>query len=176
MLIDVLHAGGPNPALADKLKTYAFLPGRWHADVLVHGEALGDRLHRGTCQIDAGWILDGRAIQDVWAIPDATQAARSAPQLPITGNWFGTTLRVYDPAIDAWRISWIDPARSTFMRQIGRAEGDRIVQLGKADDGRHWRWSFSDITDASFHWRAEVSLDDGRTWTLIVEVLARRTN
>lgn len=174
MLIDVLHADGPNAALAQKLQPYAFLPGRWHAEVLAHGESFGETTHRGTCQIDAGWILDGRAIQDVWAIPDATPARHNAPQMPIAGNWFGTTLRVYDPNIDAWRITWLDPARNTFLSQIGRVEGKRIVQVGRGEDGRDWRWSFDDITAESFHWRGEFSADGGKSWTLVVEVLAKR--
>jgi len=48
---------------------------------------------------------------------------------------YGTTLRVYDPRIDAWHIHWSDPLRQFYGRQIGRAHGPDIVQLGKSDDG-----------------------------------------
>ena len=39
-------------------------------------------------------------------------------------------MRIYDPAIDAWRISWSDPGRSVFRQQIGRPRGQDIVQEG----------------------------------------------
>jgi hypothetical protein len=35
------------------------------------------------------------------------------------------------------------------------------------------RWSFTEIMSDSFHWLAEIS-DNGATWRLQVEVLARR--
>ena len=50
-------------------------------------------------------------------------------------NSYGTTLRVYDPDIDAWRIQWTDPVTRSFLQMIGRAEGDDIVQLGTRPDG-----------------------------------------
>jgi hypothetical protein len=36
------------------------------------------------------------------------------------------------------------------------------------------RWSFTKITPDSFHWLGEVSPDNGASWRLQVEVLARR--
>ena len=76
-------------------------------------------------------MLEGRAIQDVWILP---------------GVFYGTTLRVYDPALDAWHILWSDPLKQYYMRQIGRARGNDIVQEGKTDDGVAARWSFTEIT------------------------------
>ena len=73
----------------------------------------------------------GRAIQDVWILP---------------GVFYGTTLRIYDPNIDAWHILWSDPLRQFYTRQIGRARGSDIVQLGKNDAGEAVRWSFTEIT------------------------------
>ena len=61
-------------------------------------------------------------------------------------NSYGTTLRVYDPDIDAWRIQWTDPVTRNFLQMIGRAEGRDIVQLGTRPDGQLARWSFSEIT------------------------------
>jgi hypothetical protein len=94
--------------------------------------------------------------------------------MPIAGNWYGTTLRVYDPALDAWRIFWIDPATNFFCQQIGKAVGPDIVQEGTMESGSRSRWRFTKITARSFHWLGEESPDDGATWRLLVEVLARR--
>ena len=86
---------------------------------------------RGAGEIHFGWVLEGRAIQDVWILP---------------GVFYGTTLRVYDPGIDAWHILWSDPLRQFYTRQIGRARGSDIVQDGKNDAGEAVRWSFTEIT------------------------------
>ncbi len=61
-----------------------------------------------------------------------------------------------------------------FREQIGRAEGAKIVQPGKTDTGMLSRWAFTEITDASFHWKGAGSADDGKSWHRFVEVLARR--
>ena len=53
--------------------------------------------------------------------------------------------------------------------------GDDIVQLGTRPDGKLIRWSFSEITPNSFRWRGEISDDEGVSWRLNVEFLARRT-
>ena len=57
--------------------------------------------------------------------------------------WFGygSTFRWYSPAIDAWHITWFDPGRSYELRQIGRAVGRDIVQIGESHPGvlRRWR-------------------------------------
>jgi hypothetical protein len=97
-----------------------------------------------------------------------------APPFPIAGNWYGTTIRVYDPTIAAWRISWIDPARSTFYQQIGRARGEDIVQEGTTESGALSRWSFTKITADSFHWLGEGKPAGASDWQLVVEVLAER--
>jgi hypothetical protein len=103
------------------------------------------------------------------------RAASRAAGLPAAAEFYGTTLRVYDPGLDAWHILWSDPMRQIYRRQLGRAEGPDIVQLGTDDEGRKVRWSFRDRTQDSFRWWGERSPDAGVTWTLVAEFLARRT-
>jgi hypothetical protein len=118
-----------------------------------------------------GWVLDGRAVQDVWRVP----ASGEAP--PGLRPFHGTTLRFYDPALGAWRSTWIDPLNGRVRRFIGRPEGDDIVLDGLDDDPAE-RWSFRDITPGpapeSFRWAGEVSTDGRRTWRLDEEMLIRR--
>jgi catechol 2,3-dioxygenase-like lactoylglutathione lyase family enzyme len=168
-LIAVLHS--PRPA-ADKMSLYGRFIGDWTMSVVAY-EANGAK-HEGRGEIHFGWVLEGRAIQDVWMIPPRTERTVDAPVMPVAGNWYGTTLRVYDPAIDAWHITWIDPANRQHMRQVGRARGPDIVQEGTSDNGVPTRWSFTEITDTSFHWLGELSADKGKTWRLQVEVFATR--
>ena len=153
---EALHAVGPAPDRTEAMKLYGWLIGDWEMDAVMH-------LDDGTRQeaqgeIHFGWVLEGRAIQDVWILP---------------GFFYGSTLRVYDPALDAWHILWSDPLRPYFTRQIGRAQGKNIVQEGKNDADDTVRWSFTDIAPASFRWLGERSSDDGQ-WRLQAELHARR--
>ena len=169
-LISALHAEGPAPNRAEALSLYGQFVGDWTADIVAHGPD-GAR-HEGHGEIHFGWVLQGRAIQDVWTI----DRRPGAPAMPVTGNWYGTTLRVYDPALGAWRIYWIDPATNAYRYQVGHPQGPDIVQEGSTETGALSRWSFTEITPRSFHWKAEVSLDKGASWRLVVEVFARRTS
>ena len=109
----VLHADGPDPERAEALKLYGRFIGDWDTEVIAHGA--DGTSHRTQGEIHFGWVLQGRAIQDVWMIPRLADRT-AAPQFPIAGNWYGTTLRIYDPTIEAWRIFWIDPARNVFRQ------------------------------------------------------------
>jgi hypothetical protein len=116
-------------------------------------------------------VLEGRAIQDVWVVPP--RGARRQGDAAANVNVYGSTLRVYDPRIDAWQIQWTDPVTQSYLSMVGRRQGRDIVQLGKSPDGNLIRWSFSEIAE-SFRWRGEVSVDSGATWRLDVVFLARR--
>jgi len=160
--IDALHSDGPAPDRAEKMKLYGWLIGGWTMDATVYRD--DSTRHQGSGKIHFGWVLEGRAIQDVWILP---------------GVFYGTTLRVYDPTIDAWHILWSDPMRQVFTRQIGRAQGNDIVQHGKNDAGETLRWSFTEITPNGFRWTGERSRDNGKpeqikTWQLQAEFIARR--
>ena len=168
-LVDALHADYPAADRADKMGLYGWLIGRWTIDAIYH-------LNEGTIcrsrgEIHAGWVLEGRALQDVWIVP-ARDAQRADPPGP--GDFYGTTLRVYDPKLDAWHILWSDPLNQVYRQQIGRAHGDDIVQDGTDETGAPVRWSFTEITPNSFRWLGERSADGGTTFRLLVEFLARR--
>jgi hypothetical protein len=107
----------------------------------------------------------------VWIMP---RIADRGPALDQNNNMFGTTLRVWDPAIRAWRIYWRNPVRSHFEDQIGRRSGSDIVQIGTRPDGTVTRWRFTEITPDSFHWLGEALQPDGNTWRLEGEFQARR--
>ena len=167
----VLHAEGPDPARAEALQLYGRFVGSWDADITAYGA--GSVRHQATGEIHFGWVLQGRAVQDVWMIPRLTER-NTAPAFPIAGHWYGTTLRIYDPTLEAWRIYWIDPATNSFRQQIGRAKGAEIVQEGTTDTGAHTRWSFTRITPDSFHWLGEGKPAGAPDWRLVVEVRAKR--
>ena len=167
--VDALHSAGPAPDRASNMGLYGWLIGRWEMDAIYHADDGATRRSPG--EIHFGWVLEGRAIQDVWIVPgrDVKCSVRAGP-----GNFYGTTLRVYDPNLDAWRIFWSDPVNQVYRQQIGRARGSDIVQEGQDDTGAAVRWRFTEITPNSFHWLGERSPDGGETFRLQVEFFARR--
>ncbi len=166
--IDALHSSGPASDLADNMRLYAWLIGNWEMDVVMHKNDGSKATARGA--MHAGWVLEGRAIQDVFVVPDL---------------FYGTSLRFYDPHIDAWQIFWIDPLKQVYFHMVGRARGNDIINEGKEtpelarsyglpeDSTATVRWSFTEIAPNSFHWLSERSTD-GMIWHLQREYFARR--
>jgi hypothetical protein len=167
-MLDALGSRQPNEALAAKLQLYGRFVGSWHLDIDFH--PLNASTRRAEGEWHFSWVLDGKAVQDVWIFP--ARRLRAGAGEP--WHMYGTTFRWYDSAIDAWHITWFDPSQSLETRQIGRAVGAEIVQLGEDRNGLLNRWRFVEITDRSFRWLGEMSWDKGATWSLLMEMRARR--
>jgi hypothetical protein len=167
---NVLAASARAADISDSADAYGWLVGSWEMDVLHYWAA--DVSARGIkAEAHFAWVLEGRVLQDVWIMPRRAERGRS---LDKKMNMYGTTLRAWDPSIQAWRITWINPAGDHYEHQIGRRVGADIVQIGHRPDGSVTRWRFTAITDDSFHWLGESLQPDGETWTLEGEFRARR--
>jgi hypothetical protein len=169
-MLEALDAEQPNAALASKLHLYGQFVGSWDLDIELHPLIGPTRRAEGEWHFN--WVLDGKAIQDVWIFPARRLRGGEKPAEP--WHMYGSTFRWYDPAIDAWHITWFDPTRPAELRQIGRAVGADIVQIGEDHHGLLSRWRFVEITGQSFRWLGETSWDKGSTWRLILEMRARK--
>jgi hypothetical protein len=165
-LIAALIASAPAPELSEKADLFGRLVGSWEVDLISHrpDPILPKYVE---CEWHFGWVLGGRAIQDVWIAPKRTLRIHGA------GEW-GTMIRFYDESIDAWRCTWHGPRRGVVRSFLARAGDDGIVLEGVFDDEGPLRWIFSEITHDSFKWRAVVSSDNWTTENLIQEMFARR--
>jgi hypothetical protein len=158
-VFELLAAPGPWAHEEDSLRLHGQFVGSWDIEGTWYQPDGSSRTGRGEWHF--AWILGGRGIQDVLY-------ASGAPR-----HEFGTTLRCYDGSIDAWRLSWMQPASGEFVNLIGRYVGDRIV-AETVDSDPPRRWSFTDITPESFVWLGEVSHDQGKTWFLEQQMRAVR--
>jgi hypothetical protein len=152
-----LLAAGPGAEYAAEFAFFGQFDGEW--DIAWEGVADDGRRATGRGRLTFGWVLGGRAVQDVWQVeldPDADGTPR-------TGGFHGTTVRFYDPAIGAWRSTWIEPYHARVRRFIGRLDGDGILLLSDEDEPQ-LRWRFTDVTRDSFTWIGELSRDGGATW------------
>jgi len=166
----VLAAAGRAPEIPEAADVYGWLCGSWDLAILRYRGV--DISAQGlTGEVHAARVLEGRAVQDVWIMPrrDGSPAAADP-----TMNMYGTTLRSWDPSTQAWRIAWTNPIRSHREEQIGNWNGGDIEQNGTRADGTKTRWTFTEITRNSFHWRGEAMYPNQTTWTLEGEFLATR--
>ena len=161
---DLLHAGGPAADRAAAMMLYGQFVGAWEGELSLPGD--GGPSRRLPARVAFGWVLQGRAVQDVWVAP-----AGDGP-LP-AGGMYGTTLRVYEPEHDRWAITWIDPARQESRRMEGRRRGDDIVQTTPEPDGGRTEWVFTDIERDAFTWRARRIAPGAPPRTLGVFALRR---
>jgi len=170
-LRSLFHSTSRSPEIPESSDVYGWLIGSWNFDVLYY-RAVDLSSQNITGEIHFGWILEGRAIQDVWIMPGVSTRQ---PDSDRVNNMYGTTLRIWDPSMQAWRIRWINPISGHEERQTGRKIGNEIVQIGTRIDGTPTRWRFIDITPQSFRWIGEVLEPDGKTWKIEGEFQARRS-
>jgi hypothetical protein len=169
-LLTVLLASGRSPEIPESMDVYGWLVGSWDLTVARY-RGIDVAAQGVTGEVHFGWVLEGRAIQDVWIMPRRSDRTERDDRMQ---NMYGTTLRAWDPSIQAWRITWKNPVSGHNEEQIGRRVGPDIVQVGARANGTPTRWSFTEITADSFRWLGDVLEPDGKTWKREGEFRARR--
>jgi hypothetical protein len=155
-MVTALQAMGPHLSLGDQSKVFGRYVGTWDGEYTEFSK--DGKTTRSSGEWIFGWVMDGRAIQDLFVIhPSAARKER----------YIGTTLRYFDPKSETWSVTFIDPENGGVQTLTGGAVADdRIVLLGKDADGKESRWSFDDIRPDSWVFRDEASSDGGKTWRL----------
>lgn len=159
----------PNSAPAEKMRLFGQFVGAWAVAITYYHE------DGTTCRIEGDWrfqwMLDGRAIHDVWVAP-----RRSGEALDLDAcTDHGATLRFYDTKIDAWRAIPLDSATGAAEPLFAREADGCIVVDGATPAGVAARWVFSEVTAQSFRWQALESGDGWQTQRRVQEITARRT-
>jgi hypothetical protein len=113
------------------------------------------------------WVLEGRAVQDVWIVPPRPERVGHNDLYE-----YGTSLRFFDPALSAWRSTWIGPTRRAVHTFLARKVGPEVVLETTLEDGRRMRWVYSDVSATAFTWRN--SRETERGWVLTQDFAARR--
>ena len=166
--VEALVASGPAPEFADKLMLYGRFVGDWEFD-WTGFDADGNELLTTRGEWAFTWVLRGRAIQDVWICParDLYDAADSPTQ-----REYGTTVRFYVPALDAWRVVWAGPGFGNLRTFVASPRGDDIVQEGHSSEGRKLQWIFSEIEADAFAWRSQELV--ANEWRIRERMAVRR--
>ena len=164
-----LAATGRSEQIPEEMDIYGWLIGSWDLEVIGYDDE--DNVIESTGEAHVAWVLEGRAVQDVFINP---RRSDRTPESAKFANWLGTTIRIYDPSIQAWRVNWFNPQDGIRAELIGRRRGKDIVQEGTFADGTAIRWTFSEITENSCRWRGE-RLEPNGNWRLQVDFRAKRT-
>jgi hypothetical protein len=117
-MINVLASGEPNASLGEEAQTFDRFVGTWDAEFNSYRKE-GKVYHRKR-ELHFGWVLDGRAVQDLS---------------------IGTTIRFFDTSLKQWRIAFILPEFNYVVTAQGGREGDRIVLRGVDSNGFPIRWT-----------------------------------
>jgi hypothetical protein len=163
-----LEASKPNPLLREQAAVFDRFIGSWELDCEFFDPAGG--IQRKAGEWHFGWILAGRAMQDVLYFYPNGQ--RPVDEMQLQG---GTTMRLYDAKAGRWNITWCPAVSGIPISLRGGQVGDRIVLLGRDVDNSLLRWSFNDVSSERFMWRGEISKDNGLTWRIEQTMNARRS-
>ena len=158
----LLRASGPASEFSNELPLFGQFVGSWDVSNRLLDEHTGQWAESRLTWAFA-WILGGRGVQDVLARADG----------PIAG----TTIRIYDPKLGQWRVTWYGVAGGDYCELRARVDNSSesaIFMEGVQTDGRPIRWRFSNITPETFTWEGKVSNDAGQTWWLEQRMTAER--
>lgn len=159
-----LEATGPNPSLAEQAMVLGRLVGTWDVEYTDFKKD-GTTLHR-TGEFIVGWIMDGKALQDLWIVDPWGQHKDREVY---------TDVHYFDAKSRTWHATSVDPQDGSVARFAASEVGnDRFVLESKEIDSGETRWSFNDIRPDSFIWRDEGSSDGGKTWKLRSEYHMKR--
>ena len=148
---ELMVSDGPRPEYAEAFEPFAPLIGSWDLDVAWYDET-GAVTRQTKGEWHFAWVLDGRAVADIWITP--SRAARAADG---DGEW-GLSMRIFDPELQAFRSTWMGPKAAFVLPFIAHATADTITLEAQ---GAKTRWEFTGITETGFHWRNEDEDADG---------------
>lgn len=167
---DALVSPARAPELADVDDLFGFLIGSWDLEAVLHDPT--GQTHGSKGELHAAWVLEGRAIQDLFIFPRRSDRT-SRP--PARGDRYATTIRTYDRILRAWRVEFINPAAPETSAQLTARRCEQEIQMeGKLAGGVSIRWRYRSITATSFHYSAERPDGDGAHWQLYLELFGSR--
>jgi hypothetical protein len=143
-----LEAKAPERAMFDRMI------GSWDVTYEIYDK--DGKVRRLPGQVTYGWILDGKALQEIWSDLDGKQVKP-----------YATTIGYSDAKHGRWTAAWIYPAAGMPTIVSGGVENGRLVLTGHDQDGALQRWSIDGVQADAFVARYESSEDEGKTWRLV---------
>src|SRR5690606_1309060 len=115
-----LVSADPHPDLAPEDRLFDPFIGSWDLEVTWYEGGRVTRTEPGEWHF--AWVLEGRAVQDVWIVPRRDRRGAGADLYE-----YGTSLRFPDPDLGGWRSTWLGPMHRVARVFTARREGDDVV-------------------------------------------------
>lgn len=161
-----------SPELAGVDDIFGSVIGSWDLEAEVHYPDGHTQKTKG--ELHASWVLEGRAIQDLFIYPRRADRSKGVPS---HGDRYGTTIRTFDRKLNAWRVEFINPADDeTSGELLARRRDHGIVMDGKLRNGTLIRWSYPTISPSSFHYVAEQMNPEDKSWRVYLELFGTRAS
>ena len=129
-------------AVRSKLQLFGKFVGTWTFEGTEYHNDGSHPTDKG--EIPFRWVLNGSAVQDVFL-----ENSRSDNRAQLDG----TSIRFYDPKIDAWRVTWINPETGVVRALISRKSGEDIVMEVSQSDGPPFPLDLGDTMERWFRFR-----------------------
>lgn len=165
VVLHCLASDAPHPGIPPEDQLFAPFIGSWDLEVEWFENGVMVNAERGEWHF--AWVLEGRAIQDVWIVPPIAERHPGE-----TGYEYGTSVRFHDPELGGWRSTWIGPVRKAVETFIAKRIGSEIVLEAQRSDRPAMKWVFSEIGEQSFSWHNFAQQGNG--WDLTQRFRARR--
>jgi hypothetical protein len=165
VMTTTLRAWGPHASLGDQARVLARLVGAWDVEY-IDFKKNGEKKRR-TGELQFGWVLDGRVLQDLWVV-NPSEAGKEREVY--------TDLFYFEPKSGNWRVASVDPYTASVANFVGSATADNqiVLESRDLDPAEAHRWSFNDIGPEALVFRDEVSSDNGMTWKVRSEYHMKR--
>jgi hypothetical protein len=161
-----LAATGPHPDIPIEHQIFRPFIGSWDLAVTWYDKDGAIRRQQNG-EWHFSWVLEGRAVQDVWIVPPRTERSGSDQLYE-----YGASLRFFDSETGLWRSTWIGPMQRSTYTFAARMVGADLV-LDTKLDGSRMRWTFSDIAPDRFRWTNEK--EEAGAWVVTQDFSAVRS-
>jgi len=167
--------GSLNAKAPAETKEFGRLVGLWHVETEM-ASGSGEFVPMAPGLWAWKYALDGFAVSDLWY-----QSAENLPSYManLGRDYLLTANRVYAVAEHRWHVAWMaNGAGSVMGADVGTftaqlVDGELVMSSGPGSFGLQ-RVIFSEFSDDSFRWRSDYSQDDGKTWTTVMRMRAKR--
>lgn len=151
-----LYAKSLHSSIPEDKDTFGKFIGKWSLDLTITNFDGTKTRHKGEWHFHR--ILQGRAIQDIWIIPDLTT------HLDNEFHEYGTTIRTFNPKTNQWKAVWVGPIQNQFFVFDIQDDIDPITLTLNNNSNLMMKWSFFDIAKNSFKWKSEVKIKEQDNW------------
>jgi hypothetical protein len=155
---NILFSNKLHPSIPMEKDVFGQFIGSWNLDLIITHSNGSKSNFNGEWHFSR--ILQGRAIQDIWVIPNINKE--------VEGEFleYGTTTRTYNPKTGKWKACWMGPIQNQVFIFDIEDTGDTIILSELTITHFEMRWIFFEISENSFQWKSEVKYNGSDKWMI----------